>query len=256
MNQSIGGEMSAGLKAQPRPNADLDAVRSYVAPWLVVLLWPVHWILTRVYLRVRVVHAERVPRRGPVLLVPTHRSRWDPVVLYCATRRPLRYMTSHDEFVGAQGWVMRRLGAFPVNTRRPSASVFRHAREVLAAGKPLAVFPEGTIFYYPPHQVHPIKPGAAWLALDCQEHLPGVPLAIVPIRIVYSDRYPRLGTRVELVVQEPIALGPYLDPPRKEAIHRLTAELQRSMGDEVNASLAEMSPPRTTGPASPDRAPA
>lgn len=227
-----------------RPGNGAGAVHSRVSGWLVVLLWPIHWLLTRLYLRVVVVHPERMPRQGPVLVVPTHRSRWDPLVLYCAVRRPLRYLTSHDEFIGLQAWFMRRLGAFPVNTLRPTAGVLKHCRELLLAGEPLAIFAEGTIFYYPPGQVHPIKPGPAWLALNCQEHLPDVPLSVVAIRIVYSDRYPRFRTRVELFVQEPISVRTYLDRPRKESIRQLTADLQAALGDVVNESLAEMIPPR------------
>jgi 1-acyl-sn-glycerol-3-phosphate acyltransferase len=139
---------------------------------------------------------------------------------------------------------MRHLGTFPVNTQRPSASVLAHCRELLAAGKVLVIFAEGTIFYYPPHNVHPIKPGAGWLALDCQERMPQSLFSIVPIRIVYSDRYPHFRTRVQILVQEPLPVGPLLEMPRKEAIRVLTADLQRALGDVVNESLAEMSPPR------------
>jgi 1-acyl-sn-glycerol-3-phosphate acyltransferase len=200
----------------------------------------------RTYFRVEVIHPERIPSVGPVLLVPTHRSRWDPVVVYCATGRSrvLRYMASHDEFVGAQGWIMRRLGTLAVNTERPTAAMLRQSRELILAGETLVIFAEGTIFYYPPDNVHPIKPGAAWLALDCQERMPGIPLPMVPIRIVYSDRYPRFRTHVQIVVQPPIHLAPYLETPRRDAIRLLTADLQRGLGDVVNESLVEMSPPR------------
>lgn len=217
---------------------------SHVSRWLTTLLRPIHSLLVALYLRVEVVHPERIPRVGPVLLVPTHRSRWDAVVLYCATRRLLRYMASHDEFIGAQGWLMRHLGTFPINTKRPSAGSLRECRRLILEGEILVIFPEGTIYYYPPHNVHPIKPGTAWLALGCQAQIPDSPFPIVPVRIVYGDRHPRFRTRVQLIVQEPIAIGPYLEMPHKAAIRQLTADLQRSLGDVVNESLLEMSPPR------------
>lgn len=231
----------------PRPDwgeSEGGGVRSRVSGWLVVLLRPVHWLLMRLYFRVEVVEGGRIPREGPALIVPTHRSRWDPVVLYCASGRLLRFMASHDEFVGVQGWFMRHMGTFPVDTRRPSPGVLRHCRELLHEGRVLVVFAEGTIFYYPPGQVHPIKPGAAWLALDCQERTPGAAIPLIPVRIVYSERYPRFRTRVRILVQEPIHLANYLELPRRTAIRQLTADLQRALGDIVNESLAEMSPPR------------
>ena len=178
---------------------------------------------------------------GPVLLALTHRSRWDPVVLCCATPRLLRFMASHDDFLGLQGWFMRHLGAFPVNTRRPTPGALRHCRDLILAGEALVIFPEGTIFYYPPHHIHPIKPGSAWLALECQEQMPDAPFLLIPIRIVYSNRYPRFRTRVQLLVQEPISLGSYFELPRRVGLRQLTAELQSRLGDVVNDSLRRRS---------------
>jgi 1-acyl-sn-glycerol-3-phosphate acyltransferase len=230
-------------------------VRSHFSRWLVVLLRPIHALLVRLYFRVESANLDGIPAHGPVLLAVTHRSRWDPVVLYCATRRLLRFPASHDEFVGAQGWFMRRLGSFPIDTRRPAPGALSLCRDLILAGEAVVLFPEGTIFYYPPHQVHPIKPGAAWLALLCQEHRIDGPVPLIPIRIVYSDRYPRFRTRVQICVREPIELRPYLDLPRRVAIRRLTGDLERGLGDVVNDSLAEMSPPRKSADA-PPRGPA
>ncbi|MDR3634023.1 MAG: 1-acyl-sn-glycerol-3-phosphate acyltransferase [Isosphaeraceae bacterium] len=205
---------------------------------------PIHWLLVRTYLRVRVIHPERVPATGPVIFVPTHRSRWDAIVLQCLTRRLLRHVVSHDEFVWPQGWVMRHLGAFSLDTQRPTPALMRHCQDVLLGGEPLTVFPEGTIFYYPRRHVHPLKPGAAWLALGCQRHMPGTSIPVLPVRIVYSDRYPRFRTLVQLEVGDPIDARVHLVKPHKEAIRSLTADLQRALGDVVDESLAEMSPPR------------
>jgi 1-acyl-sn-glycerol-3-phosphate acyltransferase len=219
--------------------------RSHVSYWLATLLRPTHWLFMRLYFRVEVLHAERIPEKGPVILVPTHRSRWDMFALYCATtKRVLRIMASHDEFIGGQGWFMRHLGAFPVDTEKPSPSVLRHCRELIEARHALVIFPEATIYYYPPNQIHPLKSGAAWLALDSQRRSPDVPLKIVPIRLIYSDRYLKFRSRITVDVREPICLTSYLDKPGKEAIRLLTADMQSELGDEVNESIAERSTPR------------
>lgn len=221
------------------------ATVSHVSPWLAVVLRPIYNVFIRIYFRTTVVGPGAIPATGPVLIVPTHRARWDPFVLYrIAGRRLLRFLTSHDEFVGTQGWFMRRLGAFPVNTRRPGPDALRHCRELLIEGQALVIFPEGTIFYYPPGEVHPLKPGTAWLALDCQRRLPDVPIALVPVRIGYSALRPKFGARVELRVGAPIDLSGYLDRPEKEAIRELTATIQAALGDVVNTSTHERAPDR------------
>ncbi len=228
--------------SRPDPAAALPPV----SPWLARLLRPIHTAFIPAYFRLTVRDRERIPRTGPVLLCPTHRSRWDPVILPWLTGRLLRSMTSHDEIAGLAGWFMRRLGAFAVNTRRPTPGTFKACLAVLRAGQVLVIYPEGTIFYYPPDHVHPLRPGPAWIALKVQQELPpGESLQVVPIRFRYGHVFPRFRTPVEVLVHEPIAVADYLDRPERQAIADLTAAIQAGLGDVVNTSLAEMCVPRT-----------
>lgn len=219
--------------------------RSHVSWWLVVLLVPIHYLVMFLYFRPRVIGRERLPASGPIIIAPTHRSRWDALFLALIMLRRMRYMVSEDEFIGLQGWLMRHLGTFAVDPRRPAPTTLKHCAELLTQGEPLVIFPEGTVFFYPPNQVHPIKSGAAWVALHVQEELPpDQPISIVPVRLNYSDIHPRFRTRGDVVIQEPIRVDAYRHLPRKEAIRALTADLQRALGDEVNTSLAERLPDR------------
>ncbi|MFO0958353.1 MAG: 1-acyl-sn-glycerol-3-phosphate acyltransferase [Isosphaeraceae bacterium] len=226
--------------------------RSHVAPWLWWSLRPIHWALMRYYFRTKVTGWERMPKKGPVIICPTHRSRWDTLALYCSIKRPLRFLTTRDEFLGAQNWVMRRMGAFPVNTQRPEPGVMKHCRDLLMAGQPLVIFPEGALYYYPPDHVHPIKPGAAWIALVCQEKLPDTPLSIVPVRLKYGERILKFRSRIEVEVRPPIALAPYMEIPKKQAIRQLTADIQAALGDVVSEAPADVPVP-DDGPPDPVR---
>ncbi len=236
-------DQEARVKTTARPNI-IAPEQSHDSWWLIVLLWPIWRLFLLVYFRLEIVGRERIPKSGPIIVAPTHRSRWDAVLLTRITRRRMRFLASRDEFIGVQGWLMRHLGAFAVNTRRPSPTSLKHCREILLAGRPLVIFPEGTLFYCPPNQAHPIKPGTAWLALHVQDEMPAATLTIVPIRMIYSERYPKFRARARIVIQEPIRLDAYRDLPRKQAIAQLTAGLQRSLGDEVSTSLAERAPDR------------
>jgi 1-acyl-sn-glycerol-3-phosphate acyltransferase len=216
----------------------------HVSTWLACVLRPIHTLFMPSFFRMRVTGREHIPKSGPVIITPTHRSRWDPMVLGCATRRLMRSMASQDEFVGVQGWFMRKLGAFPVNTRRPSASTLKACAHVLLGRDVLVIFPEGSIFYYPPDQVHPLKPGTAWLALKVQEQMPDTSIVIVPVRIRYSQLKPKFRSGVELAIQPPIRVNDFHDRPEKEAIRDLTRAIESGMGDVVNTSTAEMISPR------------
>ena len=96
------------------------------------------------------------------------------------------------------------------------------------------IFPEGDIYRLPPGEIHPIKPGLAWIALKVQQELGDVPLTIVPIRLTYADRFLHFGSRATLEVREPLRVPDYRGRPDKEAIRALTADLQARLGDRVN----------------------
>ena len=84
---------------------------SQCSSWLASLVYPLgRYLVVPFYFgRVKVIGRENLPRSGPVILAPTHRSRWDAVMIpYAAghdiTGRHLRFMVSADEVRGLQGW--------------------------------------------------------------------------------------------------------------------------------------------------------
>ena len=58
-------------EAAPKPEPRSGTTLPPVARWLKEMLRPIHWVLTRLYLKVEVIHAERIPvdARDPVALV-------------------------------------------------------------------------------------------------------------------------------------------------------------------------------------------
>ncbi len=229
MRQSI-----AGKTRHPQP-AQISKDFPQVSKWLAAVLFPVHALFMKRYFKIEVSGEHNIPRSGPFILAPLHRSRWDAFMLYCAVaRRFLYFMTSHDEVVGFQGWFMRRMGAFPINVQRPSTSVIRTCNEIIALGEALVIFPEGNLFYYKPGEIHPLKPGVAWLALNFQETLINTKIMIIPVRLVYGDRILRMGSRARILVGEPISVSDYAALPRKEGTLALTTALQNALGDVVN----------------------
>jgi 1-acyl-sn-glycerol-3-phosphate acyltransferase len=222
------------------PDAHLSRERGehdvpHVSKWLAAILFPFHAAFMRRYFRIEVSGESYIPASGPFILAPTHRSRWDAFMLYCAvSRRLLYFMTSHDEVAGFQGWFMRRMGAFPINTQRPSPSVIRSCNEMIARGEALVIFPEGNLFYYKPGEVHPLKPGVAWLALKFQKTFDASDLPIIPVRLIYGDRRLRPGSRAKIVVGEPISVSQHAGLPVKEGVTALTSILQDALGDVIN----------------------
>ena len=94
-----------------------------------------------------------VPTNSSIILAPTHRSRWDGLVLTMAmgrrvTNKDCRFMVTKSEMRGIQGWFLKRLGCFPINQSSPSLSALRYTIELIEKGEQLVVFPEGKINKY------------------------------------------------------------------------------------------------------------
>ena len=94
-----------------------------------------------------------IPFDSSVILAPTHRSRWDGLILTMAmgrrvTKKDCRFMVTKSEMKGIQGWFLKRLGCFSINQLYPSLSILRYAVNLIVKKRQLVVFPEGKINKY------------------------------------------------------------------------------------------------------------
>ena len=158
----------------------------FVSPWLYRLLFPIHRSLIKLYFsQVNIKGREYLPESGPVVLAPKHFSRWDPVVIALLSEEPLWFMTNANQFGGFQGWLIQRLGAFPVDLNHPTVSSLRCAMQLLQGRKKLVIFPEGGIVCDEP--LRSLKTGLARLVLQAETMgQEGLAIPIVPIGIRYD----------------------------------------------------------------------
>lgn len=217
----------------PTPNLSekkSTAIDSHVAPWLIRLVYPLgcQVVLPSYFRKIDVTGRENVPLNQPVIVAPTHRSRWDALLVpYAVGRwvsgRDLRFMVSANEMQGPQGWLIRRLGGFPVNTRRPGVSSLIHSVELLSEGEMVVIFPEGGIFR--DELVHPLKGGVARIALEVEKLQPHSGIKILPISIHYSEPYPKWGSDVRVKIGSPIDIAQYSRGDLKDNADLLTDAL-------------------------------
>ena len=167
------------------------------------LTWPLFFILGPV----RVRHADRVPRTGPLLIVANHRSDSDPVFVQKACPRAMHYMAKRELFsIKVLGWLIRRLNAFPVERDTADRGALRFTAQLLEAGEAVTVFPEGRIS--PNGQLLPIKSGVALLARQTGAPVICCRLINTERVIPYGSVWPRPSWRgVEVVWSEPRTFG-------------------------------------------------
>ena len=93
----------------------------------------------------RAFHADRVPRKGGVLLVSNHQSYLDPMLSGVLLLRPLSFMARRTLFRNPIfGWILRSVNAFELNRDGVDTGAFREAVKRLSEGKMVVIFPEGT----------------------------------------------------------------------------------------------------------------
>ena len=158
-----------------------------------------------------------IPENSSIILAPTHRSRWDGLVLTMAmgrriTKKDCRFMVTKSEMRGIQGWFLKRLGCFSINQISPSLSTLRFAINLIAKGEQLVVFPEGKINKFGRKLV--LKEGLYRLARLATKKTNSI--IIIPIGIAYSKVSPQFRSEFCLSFGKPISMTDYLNLTIKE----------------------------------------
>ncbi len=164
------------------------------------------------YRRVDVAGLERVPVRGPLVVVANHQNALvDPLLLLARLPRALRPIAKAPLFrIPVLGTLLHLIGAIPVHRRHESeggpdrnAAAFDRVSELLAAGEAILLFPEGVS--QPEPVLMPLRTGAARLVLGA-EHLKAGALGVtlLPVGLVYEEPGTFRTGRALVLVGEPV----------------------------------------------------
>jgi 1-acyl-sn-glycerol-3-phosphate acyltransferase len=96
--------------------------------------------------RATALHAERVKRKGPLIIAPNHLSPYDIPCLMASTTRVLEFVAMKELF--ARPWgarFFRGMNVIPLDRGRADAMATRTILERLARGRAVVIFPEGGI---------------------------------------------------------------------------------------------------------------
>lgn len=181
----------------------------------------------------RVYGLENVPRKGSAIMVSNHLSLVDPFVVAYGSQRIVNYMAKEELFgIPVAGFLIRKLGAFPVDRSRRDPSAIRTALQVLKSGELLGMFPEGT--RSTTGEVQEIRAGAARLAARTQ-------VPIIPVALHNTNRALPAGkllrpARISVRYGEPFELTElYNRNDKDEAMERALATIKEKIEALVHA---------------------
>lgn len=114
---------------------------------------------------------------GPAIYAVKHQSSWETMVFALLLDQPAYVLKRELSLIPVFGWYLLRAGMIPVDRAGGGAALKRMiaaARDRVAEGRTLLIFPEGT--RTAPGEHRPYHPGVA--ALYTQLRLPVVPVAL------------------------------------------------------------------------------
>lgn len=132
--------------------------------------------LTHIIYRVEYIGFDKIPDRGPVLIIANHVSYVDGLLIQAGMKRHVRYLI--DQFiyeVPGIHYIMSMNEAIPILPRKDSVEkALDEISEGLERGQVVAIFPEGQLTYT--GNLGRFKPGVEWIIE--RDPVPIYPVAI------------------------------------------------------------------------------
>ena len=192
-------------------------------------------LLVNRWVRTRSFNAEVLDLDGPLILAPIHRSHLDSALVATCCERRVRALGKESLFTTpGVSYLCAALGAIPVKRGAADRDALVAARELLARGESMIVFPEGG--RGTGNKIEELFDGAAWLSART-----GAP--VVPIGIAGTEEALPVGARflrrsnVVIVVDEPLAAP--VDPEGRRVGRQRIKEFSEEIGQRLQAAQDE-----------------
>ena len=202
--------------------------------WVLELLRPVIWLISRVFWKLEHIGVENIPKDGAVIIAANHQSYLDPFWLSLPVKRPLRYLA----WSVALNWpvlgrMVRSLGAWPLHVEGSDPAAIRRTLHWLRNGGAIVIFPEGARGN-PDGSMVRFKGGAIRMALEA-----GVPILPVTIRGANrvwpsGRRLPGLG-KVDVIFHPIYEVNQHEDEETRACARRETDILAGIIGSALSA---------------------
>lgn len=124
-------------------------------------------LVFKLFFRVEVLNAEKVPADGPALLCAVHNNILDMFFIGYKLKRWIYWMAKEELFRNpVAGYLFQKLGAFPIKRGKGDVGSIKTAYKHLEDGNIVGIFPQGHRVKAGNRKSAAVKPGAALLAVN------------------------------------------------------------------------------------------
>ena len=181
----------------------------------------------------RVYDRELIPGAGPALILSTHQSHFDPVLLGVTFNERLNYLARRSLFKNRLfGTAISLLDAIELDRDRSGLAGLKETMKRLKQGEKVLIFPEGT--RSSDGEIAPLKPGFLSVAKRSKA-------LMIPVAITGAFEALPKGGRIpvrhpfRVAVGAPIQADEFLELPDDEIL-KLVAQRLQACRDRANAS--------------------
>lgn len=206
-------------------------------------IYRVGWTLFRVmyatYFRWRVLHPERVPLEGAVLLASNHASFLDPPLVGSGLKRQCTFLARDTLFrFRFTRWLLTHWQAVPIDRDGGGAAGMKRILEALGLGRAVILFPEGTRTR--DGRLQPVRSGVGLLVVKSEA--PVVPVRVWGTFEAYGRavKFPK-PKRVTVKYGQPLHFRELRAEAKSCSKERLKA-IYQEIADEIMAAIAKLEP--------------
>jgi 1-acyl-sn-glycerol-3-phosphate acyltransferase len=146
-----------------------------------------------------------LPKKGGAVLASNHQSYLDPPLLMAISRRRIFFVVGDFVYRAKAGaWLMEKTGQIRIDRKKPGQNdhVYTQAKDILARGHMLSLFPEGWMSL--DGKIQKAYRGAARIAL--QNKVDIIPIAICGSYDIFPahKKVPLFSKKCRIVIMKPI----------------------------------------------------
>jgi len=192
------------------------------------------WVVFHLWFNLKIEGRENIPKGKNFVYASNHRSYADPVLIAIAGKGKFGFMAKAELFEKpAFAWLIRNLGAFPVERGKGDTAAIDRAIETVKGGRNLLIFPEGT--RSKDGRVGRGKSGVALIASKAGAD-------VIPVGISFKGEKLHFRSQIIVKIGKPIPAGTLAIDPNlsdRDLLRKLKKDVLAPIMDSIHELVDE-----------------